>query len=141
MRPYWTTVSQLLHPFSSVQAQHSAGQQKSELQLGRLQRRQERGSQVSPTERMAKLKSANRRANSGNLSAMAITCNVEKVQTMRCFWEMKFEPEVSMQAQICSILSISPKYQKHQQGVVKHSFSHDFLQTKLIHTICCTLTY
>lgn len=74
---------------------------------------------------MAKLKSMLQSANSGNLSKVEVTCNhVEKVKTMRCFWEMKFEPEVSMQAQICSILSIFPRYQKHQQGVVKHSFSH-----------------
>lgn len=146
-RPYWTTVSQLrfLHPFSSVQIQHSASQQKSDRgHPAKKTAEKIRGSQVSPAERMAKLKSMHQSANSGNLRKVEVTCNhVEKVKTMRCFWEMKFEPEVSMQAQICSILSIFPRYQKHQQGVVKHSFSHASFtaQTYHINTIYCTLTY
>lgn len=83
----------------------SASQQKATKSLSSQEHcwEDQRGSQVSPTERMAKLKLKHQSANSGNLSKVAITCNVEKVKTMRCFWEMKFEPEVSPQEQICSI--------------------------------------
>lgn len=124
-RPYWTTsLNSFFHPFfhsfsSSVQVQHPANQQKSNkevIQLERLQRRQKRRSQDSPTERMAKLKSVHQNANSGNLSKVAITCNVEKVKTMRYFWEMKFEPEVSMQAPIYSILGISLGFRSTSRG-------------------------
>lgn len=46
---------------------------------------------------MAKLRSVHQCANGGNPTRLALTCNLEKVKAMRCFWEMKFEPEVSMQ--------------------------------------------
>lgn len=45
---------------------------------------------------MAKLKSVHNGANSRNMTKLALFPYLEKVKTMRCYWEMKFDPEVSM---------------------------------------------
>lgn len=49
------------------------------------------------TVRMAKRKSVHHCACTGNTSRLAIIPNLEKVKTVRCFWEMKTEPEVITQ--------------------------------------------
>lgn len=46
---------------------------------------------------MAKRKSLHQCASTGNTSRLAISPNLEKVKTVRCFWEMKIEPEVIAQ--------------------------------------------
>lgn len=52
---------------------------------------------MSPSGRMAKLKSVHQCTSSRNMTKLALFPYLEKVKTMRCFWEMKFEPQVSMQ--------------------------------------------
>ncbi|XP_026169070.1 myosin light chain kinase 3 isoform X2 [Mastacembelus armatus] len=43
---------------------------------------------------MAKMKSVHQCATGQNMTKLAFSPHLEKVKTMRCFWEMKFEPEL-----------------------------------------------
>lgn len=89
-----TTISPLFSPFIIQKAQPKEAHQR-----GRPV--QKAGTEVhlaqTATVRMAKRKSVHHCACTGNTSRLAIIPNLEKVKTVRCFWEMKTEPEVITQ--------------------------------------------
>lgn len=89
-----TTISPLFSPSFVIQkAQPKEAQQ-------RGQPVQKAGTEVhlaQTTVRMAKCKSVHHSACTGNTSRLEIIPNLEKVKTVRCFWEMKTEPEVTIQ--------------------------------------------
>lgn len=133
-----TTISPIFSPSFIIQK----AQPKDTYQRGRPV--QKAGTEVhlaqTATVRMAKRKSVHQCACTGNTSRLAIIPDLEKVKTVRCFWEMKIEPEVITQHnppsslhavcnQVCNPLS-------YQQMSVKVIFLSRTLECHGVFTYC-----
>lgn len=92
------------------------------------------------TVRTAKCKSAHHCACTGNTSRLDIIPNLEKVKTVRCFWEMKTEPEVVTQRNPpCSLRAVcntACNPLTYQQMSVKAIFLSRAVERHSVFTSC-----